>query len=338
MNALRSVPPLHPLEHRVGSGLHREVDLRADLRLVRHRLDDPVGEVDGVGAGEADALDPVDLGHGAQQGGEVNVVPDVGVDGLSEEHDLLVPGRGERPDVPQDLARRDASLAPPGVGHHAESAELVAAALDRDVAGVVGRLVRIQPLVDLFAVELDVDRGLAGPGAVDQRRDRAVAVGAGDDGDVRGALGHLFLEVLGHTAGDADDELGVVGPVAQQLAGAAPHAILRLLPDRAGVDQDDVRLGRIADVTVACALQLSRDQGRVGLVHLTAERLEIDAGAVRHRLRWWGAADLHQRRHRTRSHCLRDKGAGCQCGTSASSAPRDAKIGGRGLLRLVSCA
>ena len=48
--------------------------------------------------------------------------------------DLLVAGRGQRARLAQDLARRRAALAAAGVGHHAEGAELVAAALDGDVA------------------------------------------------------------------------------------------------------------------------------------------------------------------------------------------------------------
>ena len=82
----------------------------------------------------------------------------VRVDGLAEQHDLAIAGVGELADLAQHLARRRAALAAARERHHAERAELVAAALDRDEArdAVAADRAR-QALVGLGLVELDVD-------------------------------------------------------------------------------------------------------------------------------------------------------------------------------------
>jgi hypothetical protein len=57
--------------------------------------------------------------------------------------------------------------------------------------------------------------------------------------------------VLRHAAGDAEDEAGVVLAVAQELAGAPVDALLGLLADGAGVEEDDVGGGGVVDAGVA---------------------------------------------------------------------------------------
>ena len=77
---------------------------------------------------------------------EADVLVAVRVDRLAEELDLLAAGRDQRARLAQDLARRRAALAPARVGDDAEGAELVAAALDRDVADhAVGVAARRDP-------------------------------------------------------------------------------------------------------------------------------------------------------------------------------------------------
>ena len=100
---------------------------------------DVVREIERVGRREAHALDAVDGGDRAQQLGEPDVLVAVRVDRLAEQLHLLDAGLDQRAHLAQDLARRRAPLAPARVGHHAEGAELVAAALDGDVADHAAR-------------------------------------------------------------------------------------------------------------------------------------------------------------------------------------------------------
>ena len=66
----------------------------------------------------------------------------------------------------------------------------------------------------------------------------------------------------------------------QELGGAAVDALLGLLPDRAGVDEDDVGPVGSRYGAVPRPPQLPLDEGRVGLVHLTAEGLDVHIGGV----------------------------------------------------------
>ena len=169
--------------------------------------------------------------------------PDVRVDGLAEQHDLAVARVGELADLAQHLARRRATLAAARERHHAERAELVAAALDRDEPGDAVAAGRAgQALVGLGLVELEVDDRLRVLGARggEQLGHPAIAIGAGDHVDGGRALGEAFLEVLGHAADDR--EHGARPPALErtELGGARDHALLGLLAHRAGVDDDDV--------------------------------------------------------------------------------------------------
>ena len=73
-----------------------------------------------------------------------------------------------------------------------------------------------------------------GLGAEDQVH---VAVGGPD------LLGHHLL--LGHAAAQADDEVGVLLLGVDQAAQQAVDPVLRVLPDGAGVDDDEIRLAGI---------------------------------------------------------------------------------------------
>ena len=68
--ALGAVRPPHRAQHPVGSRLQRHVQGRTDVRRLRHRLDDVVGELGRMRRGEPHAFQPVDASAGPQQLGE----------------------------------------------------------------------------------------------------------------------------------------------------------------------------------------------------------------------------------------------------------------------------
>jgi hypothetical protein len=80
----------------------------------------------------------------------------------------------------------------------------------------------------------------------------------------------LLAQVLGHAAGDADDQRGVGGLEAREVAEAAQHALLGVLADRAGVE--DHRVGVLGAVHErhAGALEHAGHEFAVGHVHLAA--------------------------------------------------------------------
>src|SRR5581483_3043437 len=273
------------LEHAVGRALQRQVDVLADLGRLGHGGDHLGREVDRIRRREADALDAVDGGDGAQQVGEAGLLPAVRADRLAEQLHLLVAGGGHRARLAQHLARGRAALAPARVRDHAEGAELVAAALDGDVAGdgararARHRARRVQPLVGLEAIEARVLDLVAAAGAVDVVQQAAVAVGADHDVDVRRLGLDAGLEVLGHAAGDAQHHPGA-RLVARQHAGAGVDLLLGLLAHGAGVEQDQIRARRIVGARVARAVQQAQHHVAVRDVHLAAVGLEVHAGTV----------------------------------------------------------
>ena len=129
----------------------------------------------------------------------------------------------------------------------------------------------------LLEIERGRDRALPLPRAIDERRQRAVAVRADDDADVLGPVEKLRTEPLRHAARDSDD-----GPrlhAALELTEAAEHALLGVLANGAGVHQDHVRA--IRDVHRLITVRCERAEHQLGIahVHLAAVGFDVDGRA-----------------------------------------------------------
>jgi len=99
-----------------------------------------------------------------------------------------------------------------------------------------------------------------------------VAVGVGPRYDIHGVLafGQALLQPLGHAADDADKHPLPAAAQAPQLGQTAPDALLGIVADRAGIDQDDVRLPGIVGVAPPFVLHDRHDDLRIADVHLAA--------------------------------------------------------------------
>jgi hypothetical protein len=64
-----------------------------------------------------------------------------------------------------------------------------------------------------------------------------------------------------------------------ELAEAPDHALLRVVADRAGVDEDDVSTVRRVDGLVAVLGQAAAHQLGIADVHLAPVRLDVDGAA-----------------------------------------------------------
>src|SRR6202043_3216044 len=151
-----------------------------DVRGLGHRVDDVVGEIPGVGGGEADALQALDLTGGAEQFAERVPVPElrpVRVHILTEQGDLEYSIRYQRADLVQDVAGTAVLLLAAQARHNAERAGVVASHRDRDP----GRIDRLAPggqqrgegLQRLGELDL---RFVPDPGPLEQRGQRAHVV------------------------------------------------------------------------------------------------------------------------------------------------------------------
>ena len=239
--------------------------------------------------GEADALDAVDLGDGADQQPQVRQFvaafhrAAVGVDVLPQQVDLAHALGGQLHDLHQHVLERPADLGTPGIGHHAEAAVLRAAFHDRDEGARPFRA-RLRQAVELLDLgEADVDlRALELAAGAQQLRQAVQRLRPEHQVHVGRALDDGLAFLRGHAAADADDHVAAVGLERLPAAELAEHLFLRLLADRAGVDQDHVRFLDIAGQLQALAG--GQDVGharRVVLVHLAAVGLdeELAAGA-----------------------------------------------------------
>jgi hypothetical protein len=97
--------------------------------------------------------------------------------------------------------------------------------------------------------------------------------GAADDVD--GLVFEEFLaEPLGHTADDADDQIGPALFDVLEMAKLREDALLGVLADGAGIYQDNVGFLDVICQREACLHKARTDQGGIELIHLTPKGLD----------------------------------------------------------------
>ena len=135
---LTGVVALHELENAVVARLCWQVDMLADIRVLRHHSDGLVVHILGVRRGEADT----DLRHSEGDLLEevteviraVTIHKAVGIHILPEQRDLTIALGLEVLHLTDDALQLTATLAATGVGHDAVGAEVIAPTHDGDEA------------------------------------------------------------------------------------------------------------------------------------------------------------------------------------------------------------
>ena len=200
--------------------------------------------------GEPHPLQAVDLAAGPEQLAEGQPVaePDaVGVDVLAEQGDLQHAVRGER--LGSRRARRRAGGPPPCRAGSARCRTCRCccsrprwrprpSTADSRRAGSTEGKRSSDSRISTWAGSCD-------PGALEQHGQRADVVGAEHDVDPRRPLGDRRAVLLRQAAADCDLHAGVRGLHRQQVAEVAVEPVVGVLPDRAGVEDDDVRVGAV---------------------------------------------------------------------------------------------
>ena len=269
---LARILAIHAAQHPGRTRLGGQVDRPADIGTRRHRFQQRVAHVLGVRRGEAHAQQRRDVGHTADQLRKTDLAGTVGGDVLPQQRHLAVTVGEERPHLREDRLGIAAAFDAPRVGHHAVGAVVVAAAHDGHEGA---HAVAVEPHgcdlgVGLLARQQDVDPLAARTGFAHQLRQ--VAVGVWPRYDIHGilAFGQALLQPLGHAADDADEHPLPAAAQAPQLGQTAPDALLGIVADRTGIDQDDVRLPGIVGVAPPFALHDRHDDLRIADVHLAA--------------------------------------------------------------------
>ncbi len=229
-----------------------------------------------MGRGEADSLHSVDRRDQMQETSEIDVAEAIGVDCLPQQHDFPHAARGESADVGQNSLGRHTALASSHVRDHAKRAETVASA-HRGDERAHPTLVRGRDIgVGLTAVQAHVDRRVEA-GAAEQFRQAAVAVGPGDEVQPRRFLDQRGTVVLRHASQQSQPQLGTGMLEPCQVVQAPQHALLGMLANRTGVEQDDVGVLGTGGGGVAGAAQHPADQLGVGDIHLATVGFDKDA-------------------------------------------------------------
>ena len=234
---------------------------------------------------EADVIVPRDGAEQVQQVGKIHLLFKalaVAVDVLAQQGDLLVACLYEALELGEDVAGLPALLAAADVGHDAVGAEVVAAvhdgqpcaelalAADRDILhddGALGRLHQ-HPLVLLQLLGDELGQGVD-------------AIHAEDEVNVGVTLAQLLHDVLlvGHAAAESDDEAALFLLQALEGAHVAENALLGVLTDGAGVEEDEVGILGLVAQAVADVHQHALDALAVVDVLLTA--VAVDEGQRR---------------------------------------------------------
>ena len=276
--ALAAVGAAHPLEHARGARLQRQVDVLADGLELGVGADDVLGHVRRVRARVADALDAVDRVDRVQQLGELARLRAqaraVGVDVLAEQRDLAHALGGEHAHLVDELLERPRDLAAARRRHDAERALHVAAGADLhpgvDVAGALAGQVAGEAL--------ELEEALGGQRVAGQELGELVHLaGPERDVDERELREHLVLHRLRPAAADADHALGIAALERPRLVQVRDEALVGLLADRAGVEEDQVRVLALRHLGVAERLEHALHALGVVLVHLAPEGGDVEA-------------------------------------------------------------
>ena len=244
-------------------------------------LDDVLGKITGIRGHEAQTAQPFDLGGRFQQIREIGAVlqvPAVGIDILAQQHDLLHAVPDQPAAFVQDLFFAPAPLPSPDIGHDAVGAELIAAVHDID-AGLVGIFAVIgQVFHDAFRLVPDVHiAAVALQGITEIFRETEQVVGAEDQ--VHERIGPVDLVHVGgllhHAAADADLHHGILLFKMGDPAQAAEDPLVRVVPDRTGVEEDKIRVLAL-NLLITGRPQDARQLLRIPGVHLTAEGIDME--------------------------------------------------------------
>ena len=256
---------MHLLAHGIALG-HRGDHRIAEVLRVRAREPDPLDAVDGVARAEQLA----ELGADLRQ-----QVAAPRVDVLPEQRDLLDALRGEPRDLGEDLAGAPALLAAADGRDDAIGAHRVAAHrhLHPRLEGALAvhrQLGREAAVVETEAAARDADAARAEPLA--EVRDRA---GPERDVDGRVELEDALALRLGVAAADGDHAVRVFALPRGRFAEIRGELRVRLLADRARVEDDDVRFVGGRRLTETELLEHAFDALAVVRVHLAAERRDV---------------------------------------------------------------
>src|SRR4051812_3655898 len=170
----------------------------------------------------------------------------IGVYVLTQQGNLLCSLVCEPGNFRKDIVKRPGYFFAPGIGHHAEAAIFAAAFHDGDKRSAALVCCRRQRIELLYFRKRNVNlRTAAAPACLDKLRQSMQRLRAEYDIHERRALDNRLSLLARNTTANTDDKV-----LPELLQRAQPpegvkYAFLRVFAHRAGIEQDNVRLGWI---------------------------------------------------------------------------------------------
>ncbi len=261
-----------------GAGLHGQMHVIAQDRIVVDGVDDVLDEIARVRGGEAHAADSVHFADRAQQSREIPAGGRrvaIAVDVLAQKLDFGVAHGREFARFLEDAGAGAAALGSARERDHAVGAAFVAAFDDGDVGAVGIVAAREGSFESFFGVEAQAgDAAVARFELHQHLRELGVAGRSGHQADVRGALEDALAFLLRDAAEDAEDFAFAVFLL--ELLQAVEDFLFGLVADAAGVVEDQVGLLGFFDLGVAFREQRADHFFGIVRVHLAAERLDVE--------------------------------------------------------------
>ncbi len=209
------------------------------------------------------------------------VVAAIRVDRLAEQHDLEHAARRQHLRLPHDRVGGPAHLTPARGRHDAERAEHVAAFHHREVGAPRRRLDEGGVAIgEIEAIEARRGRDPGGPlphlGSADHRGHEAQVVGPEYEVHMAEAREQRIALLLGHAAADPEQPARAQSLPFAEASEVAVEAVRGLLPDRAGVDHQEIGALLLAWGLVARVEEQVGDLVRVVGVHLAPEGADCE--------------------------------------------------------------
>ena len=223
----------------------------ADVMRRGDRVDQLVRRILRVARHKADAVVALHFIEHGEEVGEIQtfVQPfSVGIDVLAEQRDVLIALIDQTFELSKDIRTSAASLAPAHIRDNTVRAEIIASVHDRQPRAECTAARDRHALHDIRALDGRSQNPLFASELFENLlREFVDGVRPEDNVDVRIALAEFLDDrlLLRHASAHGDHQAGVLLLDGFQRTNVAEHAVLRMFPDRAGVEYHKVGiLGR----------------------------------------------------------------------------------------------